>query len=62
MIGVIGKHIHDEILFEINTAKCYSVISDEVTDISNKKQLSITIWYFLGNDVKERYNELLVRK
>ena len=55
MIDVIGKHIHDEILFEVNTAKYYSVIANEVTDISNKEQLSITIRYVLGNDVKEMF-------
>jgi len=34
MIGVIRKHIRDEILFEVNTAKYYSVIADEVTGMS----------------------------
>jgi len=55
MIGIVGKHIRDEILLEVNTAKYFSVIADEVTDISNKEQLSITIRYVLGSDVKEMF-------
>jgi len=55
MIGVIGKHIYDEIPFEVNAAKYFSVIANEFTDISNKEQLLITIWYVLGNDVKEMF-------
>jgi len=45
---VIGKDICDEILFEINTAKYYSVITNEVTEISNKCQLPYgTFWVMM---------------
>jgi len=54
MIGIVGKHICDEILLEVNTAKYFSVIADEVTDIY-KEQLSITIRYVLGSDMKEMF-------
>jgi len=53
MIQVIGKHIRKSILNEVQKAKYYSVIADEVADIGNKEQLSISIRYNLDNCVKE---------
>ena len=42
-----------DILSEVQKAKYYSVIADEVADIGNKEQLSIVICYTLDNCVKE---------
>ena len=45
MVKVIGTSIHNDILIEVNKAKFYSVIADEVTDIANKEELSLSLCY-----------------
>ena len=40
---IIGNHIRDKILSEIKEAKYYSILCDEVSDVSNKEQVSIVI-------------------
>ena len=52
MIDVIGTHIRNSILSEVRKAKYYSVIADEVNDIANKEQLSISVRYCLDCCVK----------
>jgi len=53
MKEVIGKYICKNIFSEVQKAKYYSVIADEVADIGNKEQLSILVHYALNNCVKE---------
>ena len=43
MIDVIGSAIEDQIIHEIQTAKFFTILADEVTDCSNLEQLSIVI-------------------
>lgn len=40
LISVIGNHIRSDILDEVRAAK---IIADEVTDVSNKEQLSLSL-------------------
>ena len=53
LIEVIGKCICNDIIDEVNRSKYYTLIADEVTDTSNKEQLSITLRYVLVDVVKE---------
>ena len=45
MIDAIGIVIRNNILKEVKNSKYYSIIADEVTDISNKEQLSLSVRY-----------------
>ena len=49
-IEVTGKHIHNGIIAEVMTNKHYTPIADEVSDASNKQQLSVSLF---GDVVKE---------
>ena len=53
MIDKIGSHICKMILAEVKKAKHSSVIANDVTDIANKEQLSVTLCYFFNGCVKE---------
>ena len=43
LIEAIGDHIRDRIIEEIKEAKYYSILCDEVSDVSNKEQVSIVL-------------------
>ncbi len=53
LISVVGKHIQSKILLEIEKAKYYSVLADELADVANKEQLSISFRYVYDRMVKE---------
>ena len=53
LIQVIGNLICRGIIDEVKLSKFYTVIADEVTDVSNKEQLSICLRYVHGGTVKE---------
>ena len=54
LIGtIIGNHIQSEIIQEIKKAKFYTILADELLDISNKEQFSISFRYVLDCNVKE---------
>lgn len=55
LIDIIGKCIQMEILNEVKEAKFYSIIADEVCDVSNKEQLSLCVRYVQASSVKERF-------
>lgn len=59
LISVIGDHIRSEILSEIREAKFYSIMADEVNDVSNKEQLSISFRYLQGDNVKEVFLDFI---
>lgn len=66
LIHVIGKYIQSEILHEIKKAKYYSVLADELADVANKEQLSISFRYIFDGMVKYlstlwKLNELQVK-
>ena len=43
LISVTGDYIHGKILSKVMKAQWFTVIADEVTDLSNKEQLSIVL-------------------
>ena len=45
LTSILGDHIRDVILRKVRSSLCYTVIADEVTDCSNKEQLSIVLRY-----------------
>ena len=47
MIDVVGKRINSDNLSDVKTVKFYSIIAYEVTDISYKEQLSLSLCYVL---------------
>ena len=53
LIEAIGKCIRKDIIEEVKRSKYYTVIADEVTDASNKEQLSIVLRYVQVDVIKE---------
>lgn len=45
MINIIADQVRSKIVGNIEAAKWNTVISDEVTDVSNKEQLSLVLRY-----------------
>ena len=45
MIDVLGDHVQSKILSRVKEARFFSVVADEVTDCSNKEQLSLVVRY-----------------
>ena len=45
MIDVIGSAIEDQIIDEIQAAKFFTILADEVTDCFDLEQVSIVIGY-----------------
>ena len=59
LIDNIGKCIQMELLDEVKEAKFYSIIADEVCDVSNKEQLSLCLRYVQASSVKDRFLDLV---
>ena len=55
LIDIVAQQICKEVLSEVKQAKYYSVIADEVCDISNKEQFSICLRYVHDKAVKEMF-------
>ncbi len=53
LIDIVGKSIRFDILSEVKKAKFYSPIADEVTDVGNREQLSLSLCYILDEEVNE---------
>ena len=45
VIDVVPDQVRQEIIRKVHQAKWFSVIADEVTDVSNKEQLSLVVRY-----------------
>ena len=45
LVAILGDQIRDTILRKVKEAQWYTVIADEVTDASNKEQLSLVLRY-----------------
>ena len=45
VIAALGDHIQSKIITNIRRAKFFSIVADEVTDCSNKEQLSLVLRY-----------------
>ena len=55
----MGNQIRNDILEEVKEAKYFSVIADEVCDVSNKEQLSILLRCALDGCVKEVFMDFV---
>ena len=53
LIDIIGKSIRSDILSGVQNAKFYSIIADEVADVGNREQLSLSLRFILDDDVNE---------
>ena len=47
---ILGDHVRQKILHKVRQAQLFTVIADEVTDCSNKEQLSVVLRYVDPND------------
>ena len=45
MIDVLADQVRQMIIGNVQVAKWFSVIADEVTDVSNKEKLSLVLRY-----------------
>ena len=45
IIDVLSDQVRQKIIRKVHQVKLFSVIADEITDISNKEQLSLVIQY-----------------
>ena len=59
LIDIIGRHIRSDVLSEVKNAKYFSIIADEVTDVSNKEQLSLCLRYVHEDKVKEIFVDFI---
>lgn len=53
IVEVIAQCTRNDIIAEVKQAKFYSVIADEVTDIANKEELSLSLCFVFDGTVKE---------
>ena len=55
-----GDHIREKVLSEVQKAKYYSILADEVADISNTEQLSLVLRFVDENNIiKEEFVDFL---
>lgn len=60
LIAIMGKNVLREILQDIREAKCFSLLADEATDMSNAEQLCINIqWVDYELNIYEAPLELI---
>ena len=50
VIDILGDHILEKILLKVKKAQLFTLIADEVTDCSNKEQLSLMLRYINPDD------------
>ena len=56
---VVAQAICSDIIQEVQRAQYYVVIADEVTDVSNKEQLSLTLRYISNGVVRESFLDFI---
>ncbi len=59
LLTVAGNKIRTDILEEVKSAKFYSIIADEVTDVSNKEEWSLVIRYIHDGQIREVFVDFL---
>ena len=45
VIDVLADQVRQKIIWKVHRAKWFSIIADEVTDVSNKEQLNLVVRY-----------------
>ena len=48
-----------DIISEVQAAQFYSIIADEVTDVSNKEELSLVLRYMFNDEIKEVFVDFI---
>ena len=56
---VVGQSIQLDIISEVQAAQFYSVITDEVTDVANKEELSLVLRYVFDDEIKEVFVDFI---
>lgn len=59
LVTVVGDRIRESIINEVKDAKFYSIIADEVTDVSNREELSLVVHYLYNKEVKEVFVDFI---
>ena len=59
LIEVVRQCMLKDIISEVKKARYYTIIADEVTDLSNKEQLSLALRYVLNGSVKEVFVDFI---
>ncbi len=59
MLSIIGDTIRDEIIHDIQDARFFTILSDEVTDCSNLEQLSIDIRFVDNDEIREEFIDFI---
>ena len=60
LIQTIGDYLRNKLLEEVRTAKWFSILCDEVTDVSNKEQVSIVIRFVdVSCNIREEFLEFV---
>ena len=59
LIEVVHQCILKDIITEVKQSRYYTIIADEVTDLSNKEQLSLALRYVLNGSVKEVFVDFI---
>ena len=54
VIDILGVHVHTKILSRVKEAQFFSIVADEVTDCSNKEQLSLVLRYINPENLQIR--------
>lgn len=54
IVSVLANQVRGKIIRKVQPAKWYTIIADEVTDLSNKEQLSIVLRYVDSDNVLVR--------
>ena len=59
LIEIVGNTIQLDIISEVRAAQFYSIIADEVTDVSNKEELSLVLRYMFNDEIKEVFVDFI---
>ena len=59
LLQFVVDMIRSDILKEVKHARFYSIIADEVTDVSNKEELSLVIRYLYEEQIKEVFVDFI---
>ena len=59
LIDVVANRIRSDIIAEVQQAKFYSIIADEVTDAGNREELSLVLRYVFNDEVKEVFVDFI---
>ena len=56
---MVGDRVRESIIYEVKDTKFYSIIADEVMDVSNREELSLVVRYLYNKEVKEVFVDFI---